>query len=365
MAGNALQNSSKHEVEGRDYRFVALWAAGIIVLYTVTGYFTVRQLHSYRVQTARFRQDWLKASVAGQDANVSDFVLPAEAKPVDVHVGIYIYHIGEFSIKDNRWSADFDIWFRWTGGAVHPGENFEVVDGQIELREKRESYSKAGEQYERYHVRARIIKYFDASRFPFGDEGLAIQIEDGKDDARQLRYVADKQDIVIDPQAVRAFLKITQSGVWIKLHSYPAIRKVHSRFIHALLVLPPGIDFYVKMFQALFASMAVAFIVLFIKPIHVDPRFGLGVGAFFAVIGNSIYVQSFLPVSDRVSLADMVSGIGLTTIFITLVQSAVSLYVFDTQGKEELSSFFDKVSFVALLLGYVILNALLPLAARP
>jgi hypothetical protein len=365
MAENILQTNSKDKITGRNYRFVALWAAGLILLYAITGYFAVRQLQSYKVQTARFRQDWMKAPVVGQDVNVSDLALPADAKPVDVHVGIYINRIGEFSLRDNRWTADFDIWFRWTGDNVHPGENFEVMDGRMELKEKKESYARENEQYERYHVCARIIKHFDASRFPFGDEGLAVQIEDGVDDARKLRYVAEKQDIVISSEAVRTFLKITQSGVWVKLHHYAGTQKVHSRFIYAVLVLPPSIELYIRMFQALFASIAAVLIVLFIKPVFVDPRFGLGVGAFFAVIGNNIYIQTYLPIADRASLADMATGIGLMTIFLTLVQSAVSLYIFDTRGQEKLSKVFDKVSFVVLILGYVIVNVLLPLAAKP
>lgn len=64
MAGNALQDSAKREIESRAYSFVALWAASIIVLYAITGYLAVRQLHNYRAQTARLRQGWLSPSQA-------------------------------------------------------------------------------------------------------------------------------------------------------------------------------------------------------------------------------------------------------------------------------------------------------------
>jgi hypothetical protein len=306
----------------------------------------------------------MKASAAEQDANMSALMLPADAKPVDVYVGIFIHRIGQLSVKDNSWTADFDIWFRWTGDGIHPGENFEVVDGQIELREKKESYSKAGQQYERYHVRANIVKYFDASRFPFSDQGLVIQIEDGKDDVRKLQYVAEKQDIIISPQAFNKFLKITQSGIWVKLHNYAAVKKNHSRFIFGVIVMPPGVDIYIKMFQAVFASIAVSLIVFFIKPVFVDPRFGLCIGGFFAVVGNNIYLQSYLPLADSGTLVDMVNAIGMGTIFLILVQSAASLYIFETKGKEKLSRFFDRASFVVLLMGYVIVNLLLAFAAK-
>jgi len=119
-----------------------------------------------------------------------------------------------------------------------------------------------------------------------------------------------------------------------------------------------------KMFQALFASVAIAFIVFFIKPIHVDPRFGLGVGAAFAAVGNNIFVGTMLPPAEGITLIAMVNAIGLATIFLTLVQSAISLYVLDTLGKERLRVFFDMVSFIVFLIGYAVVNLMLPLAAR-
>jgi len=68
--------------------------------------------------------------------------------------------------------------------------------------------------------------------------------------------------------------------------------------------------------------------------------------------------------STKLSLADMVTGIGLATIFLVLAESVISLYVFDSKGREKLSRLLDKTTFVVLLLGYVILNVLLPLAAK-
>ncbi len=364
MTENALQSNLKDTITNKDYRLVTLWAAVLILLYIIAGYFAVRQLQSYKAQTARFRQDWIKISMTGQASQDSGLISSDQTKPADVNVGIYINHIGEFSPKDNKWTADFDVWFSWTGDQIHPGENFEIVDGQIELKEKIKSSSQGNRQYECYHVQARILKYIDASRFPFNDEELAIQIEDRIDTAKNLRYVADSQKSDVNPQAIRRFLKITKSGAFVKLHNWGTARDIHSRFIYAMLVSPLGIGFYIKMFQGLFASVAIAFIALFLKPTHFGSRFSLGIGAFFAVIGNNISIGSNLFISDKLALTDMASGLGLVTIFFILAQSAVSLYIFDSKRQEKLSRLFDKVSFVVLLLGYVIINMLLPLAAK-
>jgi hypothetical protein len=131
-----------------------------------------------------------------------------------------------------------------------------------------------------------------------------------------------------------------------------------------MLVNPPGLIFYLKMYYVLISSVAIAALALFIKPIHVDPRFGLGVGAVFAAIGNMIAIAALLPRAQQATLADMVNVLGLMTIFLTLIQSTISLYQYDTMGLEKLSRLFDKVSFAVFLVGYVLVNIVLLLAAR-
>ena len=124
-----------------------------------------------------------------------------------------------------RRAADFDIWFRWTGGeGIKPGNNFEVVNGHIEQREKKEAYVAGREHYERYRVKARLAKFFDSSRFPFNDQGLTIEIEDSAHGAERLRFVADEQESGINRSGVLQGLKIMKSLVTVKLHSYESRR---------------------------------------------------------------------------------------------------------------------------------------------
>ncbi len=113
------------------------------------------------------------------------------AKPVEVLVALNVNHIGEVAFKDSAWTADFNVSFRWRGEAVVPGRDFRIVDGKIEEHEKVASYDRAGEQYEEYRLVARIAKPFDPSRFPFGDEGLVVEIEDSSHGLAAVRYVAD------------------------------------------------------------------------------------------------------------------------------------------------------------------------------
>jgi hypothetical protein len=366
------QDDCKNSISRAGYSFVALWAAGLLLLYAIGGYFGVRTLQGHRAETEKSREALIE-SQAIEPSKTAPEIMPAK-KPVEVRVGIYINRIGEFDVREGGWTANFDIWFRWNDARIRPGETFQLVNGEVNEREKRETYARGGERYERYRVKARLAKFFDPSRFPFSDEGLAIMVEDGARGEEKVRYVAEDRGSGISPLAISPNLAITKSLATVKYYSHESARddprilpgtpEVYSCFIFAMLGKIPSLPIYLKNFQALFASVAIAFIVFFIRPLHVDPRFGLGVGAFFAAIANNISVGASLPPVGHFTLTAMVNALGLATIFLTLVQSAISLYIEDTMGREKLHRFFDKVSFAVFLSGYTATNLLLPLAAK-
>jgi len=366
------QDDFKDSISRAGYAFVALWTAGLLLLYAIGGYFGVRTLQGYRNEAEKFREAFIESQSIEPGTKAPDIM--ASKKPVEVQVGVYINRIGEFDTREGGWTANFDIWFRWTDARIRPGETFQLVNGEVDEREKRETYARGGERYERYQVKARITKLFDPSRFPFSDEGLTIQVEDGARGEEKLRYVAEDRGSGISPLGIPRHLSFPKTLATVKYHRpesarddprIPAgAREVHSRFIFAMLGKIPGLQIYLRNFQALFASVAIAFIVFFIRPIHVDPRFGLGIGAFFCAIANNISVGTSLAPIDRFSLTSMVNAVGLATIFLTLVQSAISLYIEDTMGREKFRRFFDKVSFTVFLIGYTATNLLLPLAAK-
>ncbi len=345
-----------------------VWAAGILFLYAAAGYFGAWILQGYRIETEVLRSAAIETTKGPPTATSSG------AKPADVSVGVYVTRIGEFSLKEGTWAADFDIWFRWNDPRIDPGENFRIVNGRVDQKEKVDGYVEGESRYERYSVNARFSKLFDPSRFPFSDEVLVIQVEDGSLQAEALRYVVDQEGCGIDHLAIPQVLKVTRLLTAVKLHGYGSCRgdprfpagstDMHSRFNFAVFVSIPGVGLFFVLFQTLFISVSIAFIVFFIKPIFVDPRFGLGVGAVFAAVGNNIFMVTMLPQGERISLTNMVNGIGLGTIFLTLVQSTISLYIEDTMGSEKLRRLFDMASFGVFLTGYGVVNVLLPLAAK-
>jgi hypothetical protein len=364
----------QNEITRGGYRFVAFWAAGLLLLYALGGYAGAGLLRAYSAETAKLRQARIESLATDTSAPPLGTGIPSGAKPVDVRVGLRLNRIEEFALKESAWTGDFNLSFRWTGDAVNPGEGFRIANSQIVLREKERSYERGGERYEEYHVVARIAKSFDASRFPFGDEGLLMQVEDATHGLEALRYVADERSTGVSSDSVPRSVRLarTLSGVTVRPNEPgldPGVlrsdREVHSQFYFAMLIAPKSLGIYLKLFQALFASVAVSLIALYIKVTSIDCRFGLPIGGFFASVSNNIFVASLLPIADRLTLTDMINSASLLTIFLVLVQSVISLYIFDNMGRQRLSLFYDRVSFAVFLPAYVVVNLALPFAARP
>jgi hypothetical protein len=202
---------------------------------------------------------------------------------------------------------------------------------------------------------------------------LTINIENTESQSFQLQLVADESNSSMSSRVRVAGYKIYRTGAVVKPHSYKTTRgdpslpagfkATYSQFIYGIWISRPDYGLYFKLVQGLYVAVATALLAFFIKPTDVDPRFGLGVGALFAAIANTYIAASQLPDTGVVSLSDLVNGIGMGTIFLTIVQSTISLYLYDIRGEEALSRLFDKVSVAVILGGYTVINIAIPLVA--
>jgi hypothetical protein len=363
---------SRNVITPGGYRFVIVWAVCLLLLYAAWACLGGAKLRGYAAESDKTRQARIASPTVEKNVKAADLALPPEAEPVNVMVGGRINRVGEFSLRESIWTADFNLWFSWNSDKVNPGRDFRIVNGQIMQQVNVENARRGKDHYVEYQIAARLTEDFDASRFPFAEDGLFVLVEDITQGTEAIRYVADRQGSGISPEAMPQgmnlirFMADTKTGIHGNAQASTGLPvKVRSQFLLAMLVIINGLGVYQKLFQALFASVAVSLIALFIRPLNLDCRFGLPVGGFFAAVGNNIFVGTLMPHSDRLTLADMVNATGLFTIFLILVQSVISLHICETTGSERLSRLFDRVSFGVFLIGYVAVNLVLPISAGP
>ncbi|MGI8837026.1 MAG: hypothetical protein ACR2H4_10365 [Pyrinomonadaceae bacterium] len=372
-----MSDEHNQEVDERDTitaaerRNLWIWAIMLVVLFAAATVITAGSVYKNKIAAIERHNDRMNPEVGEGGTKPPPTTVPVGANPV--RAGIYVDRIIDLSVKEASWTVDFYLWFRWNGTGPDPGEKLQIVGGSIESKEKAEDHTSGDERYVLYRVVARITKFFDVSRFPRDDHVLTIDIESPASERRELLFVADNESSGLSSRVLIPGYSTYQEAVLEKPHAYRSTHgdprlaagteKVQSQLRMGVWIHRQGSGFYLKMFVALFAAVGVAMIAFFIKPTDVDPRFGLGVGALGAVIVNTYVTSALVPDTGVMTLADIVNHVGIVTIFLSLLQSAISLYLYEKKGKKTLSRLFDGVSFFIFLPGYLVINLVLPWAA--
>ena len=292
--------------------------------------------------------------------------------PVAVQTGFYVERVSTLSVADMQWTVDFYVWFRWRGSTVNPGEDFQVMDGEMADNKLVSRYDNGDEHYELRKATATFTKVFTIDRFPNDDHGLIIAIEDGGHGVEELVYVADTEGTSVSSRVKIPGYALNHADLVIKDHAYKTTRgdprlegkpkAVHSQAMYQLSIGRDGWGLYLKLFLTMYIAVGLSMLVFFIKPTDVDARFGLTVGALFAVMANAYVIQGALPAAGGLVMADLVTGISTLTLFLTVGQSTLALTLCH-RGYEELADKFDRLAFIALSLAYVAVNVTIPLAA--
>ena len=359
----------------QDRKLVNYWSLAMIVFFTLVGLWTFNMVRQNKLAENERIQAIIESPTFPLGASYDLDPPPGqEAHPVDVQVGVYINQIPDFSLRDFLWTADLYVWFQWTGDMLDPGESFEIIDGNIVFKEKIYESVEGETHYSRYHAVAEIHQFFDVARFPLNEFILTIVVIDPLHPVYQLRYIADVQNSGVSSR-VRLIegISLSETMGLVKLipfqttfgdPSLPAdYQPTFSSFLYGVWLTSPGLGYYLKMFLALYISVLISIAVFFIKPIDVDPRFGLGVGALFAAVANTYIISSILPPSGGMVMVDMINGFGISVIFLTVMESIWSLYLFEVKEKEALSKRLDRVSLIIFVIGFVVVNIGITVAA--
>lgn len=374
MMPDSQIDSLEQSISPRQRSFLWIWSAGLILLLFVIGWSKVSPLWRYKRESAERHRARMSRNEEELGTTAPETSLPDSAQPVPVTVGFYVDRISSLSVRDVSWTVDFYVWFLWRGDSIEPGSDFQVVDGWIESKVREKKELKGDEHYERYRVIATITEPFNVSRFPLDDHLLTIKIENPRYQRHQMLFVPDKENTSASSRLKVPAYEISGAELIEKPHSYKTTRGdpllptgIKSNYSQARLGFDLhrfGWGHFFKMFQSLYVALMISMLAMFIKPTNVDPRFGLGIGGLFAAVANSYAMASLIPDTGIMTLADMVNGVGVWMILLTVIQSTVSLHIFERLEAEELSRQFDKISFAILAVGCVSINLAMPLAAH-
>jgi len=295
-----------------------------------------------------------------------DVKLLEVSTPVLVKTGIYVERIIDLSLPDASWVADFYIWFRWDNADINPGETFQIVDGEILKKELIKKNKTTTPSYGLYRVKARVTKFFDISRYPRDDHLLTINVEDTEHQIYELQYIPDEDSTEVSSRVKLQGYEVYNKKLVQKFHSYKTDRgEVHksdvsqdtySQLIYGIWIKRPGWGSYIKMFEGLFAAVAVAMLSFFIRTTTTN-RISLGVGAFFAAVAATYVATKNIPNIGVLTLTDVITGVSMLMIFLVIWHTIIATRLFEVHQDEKMVHRFDMIGFIIFLTSFVIVNA--------
>lgn len=313
--------------------------------------------HAERIEPGRNEEGITKANW--------DVQLLSQSKPVEVTSGIYVERIINLSLPDASWIADFYIWFRWNDNNITPGDTFQIIDGELISKQLIKQELTKNPNYQLYRVKAKMTKFFDTTRFPRDDHLLTLNIEDSNDQIYNLKYIPDTHGSAVSSRVKLQGYEIYKSKLVQKYHSYKTDRgevhlkdKAHETFsqlIYGIWVERPGWGNYIKMFEGLFAAVAVALLSFFIRTTTTN-RISLGVGAFFAAVAATYVATKNLPNVGILTLADVITGIAMLTVFLVIWHTIIATRLFEMFNDEIMIRRFDRQGFVLFFCGFILVN---------
>jgi hypothetical protein len=321
-----------------------------------------------QAQSGTSREPQRGASAEPPSAGAASSALPAapaELKGEKVYVGVYLNQIPEMNLKENHFTADFYVWFRYKTESFEPWKSCDVVGGKTETKEVVYQTKLGDTYYASCHVVAVVTQFWDVARFPLDNHELQISLEDNANEEFKVEYLADTQNSGASPDLQVPGWTVRGRTALVAPHRYQTNygdtslpsdnESVYSRFVFSVPLTRQGIGYFLKLFLGLFVATAIAFLAMFIRPTEVDPRFGLGIGAIFAAVASEYVVTASLPETNKLTMADMLHMLAFVFIFLSLVESTISLalWLTEDEAKIRLANCMDRWSFSAMVGAYV------------
>jgi len=290
----------------------------------------------------------------------------AHSQADTVKIGAFIHDIYDINLSEKSFSAEFWVWFNYRDSLLKPLATLEIPNAKetsysLDFYEIKDGVCWAGKK-----VHAVIKKDWEISRFPFDEQRMTIELEDSNNDIASLVYVADSINTRYDSSLDISNWELTNFSLRTDTKKYPTTygdptlsgESVYPHASLSMTIKRRSWGLFFSLFTGLYVAFFISSLVFFIDPTDVDPRFGLSVGGLFAAVGNKYIVDSILPQSTTFTLVDKLHILTYLFMLICIVSSVISLRIWKN-GKQKLSSRFDRRAYFSIVSLYLLINVYL------
>jgi len=287
-------------------------------------------------------------------------------KPDSVRTGIYLKSLYDFNSSDFSYDVDLWMWFRYKNDSIKPLQTIEIANAKKYDYSDISVETRNGYRWATQNCKATINQNWDLKHYPFDHQKLEIILEESEHDIRKILLVADEQKFEYNDRIDIKGWKIDSSKIWNGISDYksdfgdPTLdgESQYTNVHYTIFLSRESWALFFKLFTGCYVAFLVSFLVFFIKPIYVDPRFGLSIGGLFAAVGNKYVVDANIPSSISFTLVDKIHDITFVYILITILLSIISLKLYD-ENRFEICLKFDRYASFAVVATYFSINLLM------
>jgi hypothetical protein len=359
------RNSSKLKDSLRSIGLVRGWVIILVIVLATVGGTLIWVTHQNTVQDFLNIEEAINPDVVEMGLTPEDYLAPTTAEQVTT--GIYVDRIKSMNIKDNLWTVDFYIWFKWKGD-LNPSDSFQVVDGTVDPKDVQliKNGTVGDENYALYKVSATITKKFDMNRFPVDDQFLTINIQDTVDQRDKLIFVPDKGESSVGNNVNIPGYGISQFNMTEKPFSYNSTLGDPTVTSGVYSQLRTGIQVSREDNSVLFISLIGIFIAVLaalssLTIMTFQGRFSMEGASMFVLITSMVFISNLVP-TGFITVGHYVAAFGFFIVAMCLVESAISLHYFN-KGEKELARRLDLVTAPILAVGFIVVVTSMILAA--
>ncbi len=284
--------------------------------------------------------------------------------PDTVLAGIYINSIHNIDFKQKEFAISCWLWLRYNNRDFDFIQNLEIPSAKSVNKSFSTIDTTDGDVYLLMKLDCVMKDTWKIDNFPFDRQSLRFTIENSQYDSSQLVFKADTAgnhfDVKytirgwnIDSLTISNGIKTYQTDFG-DIHAQDKQTK-YSNFKVRLVLSRDATGLFWKMFLGMYIALLIAYMCFYIHADNIDSRFGLSVGALFAVVGNKYVVESTLPESNTFTLVDALHGLTLLFILLTIVGNAVALRLLK-QDKLKEANRYDFIMAQVMLIIYAIAN---------
>jgi hypothetical protein len=281
-----------------------------------------------------------------------------------VHAGIYITSIHDIDFKQKEYTINFWLWLKYKKIETDFLQNLEIPQAKTFVKSFSTIDTSGGKVYVLMKLQCVMKDSWKINNFPFDKQKLRLSIENSQFDSHAMVFTVDTVGKHFDPRFALNGWKISKFDMLVGTKAYETdfgdegIKVSHteySAFKVKLEITRDAIGLFWKMFLGMYVSFLIAYVCCFIHADSIDSRFGLSVGALFAVVGNKYIIDSSLPESVTFTLVDTLHGMTLLAILLVIAFTTISLRLIK-QGRFSKSRKLDIIAAQIILVVYVTLN---------